>query len=93
MVALAAAEGAEMEAVVFVKGSALGSCVGTSNVPVDTEGVIIGRGEAKTRAAFCPSGLTVGEFCDDGGFEVEKDVVSLLCADKADGGGGRFAAA
>jgi len=40
MVALTAAEGTEMEAVIFVEGSALGGSLGASNIPVDADGLI-----------------------------------------------------
>jgi len=42
VMALAAAEGAEVEAVVFVEGSTMGSGVGTSDVPVDTDRLVFG---------------------------------------------------
>ena len=59
VVALAATEGAKVEMVVLVEGGALGCCVGSSNVPVDAECLIIGGGKTKTGAAFFPNGLTV----------------------------------
>ena len=94
VVALAATEGAKVETVVLVEGGTLGGCVGSSNVPVDAERLIIGGGKAKTGAAFCPNGLTVRKFDEGcGGFEVEENVVPPLCADKADGTGGRLATA
>jgi len=40
--ALAAAEGAEVEAVIFVEGSTMGSGVGASDVPVDTDHLVFG---------------------------------------------------
>jgi len=38
--ALAATEGAEVEAVIFVEGSTMGSSVSTSDVPVDTDRLV-----------------------------------------------------
>ena len=91
--AFAATEGAKVEAVVVVRGSALGNSFGASNVPVDAQDVVVRSGEAKTRVAFRPDGLPVSELGGCGGFKMEEYCVPPLCADKADGGGGRLAAA
>ena len=91
--ALAAAEGAEMEAVVFVEGSTLGSGVSTSDVPVDADRLVFGGDEASSRATFCPDCFAVSKFNESGGFLVEEKVVPPLRTDEADGAGGRLAAA
>jgi len=86
-------KGAEMEAVVFVEGSALGSSIGTSNVPVDTDGLIFWGDKARTQATFCPNCFTVSKFDEGGGFLVKEKVVPPLHTDEADGAGGRLATA
>jgi hypothetical protein len=93
MMAFAAAEGAEVKTVVFMKGGALGGGISASNVPVDAERLVVGSGETETGATFCPDDLPVNKFCGSSGFEVEENGVPPLCADEADGGGGRPAAA
>lgn len=91
--AFAAAERAQVEAVVLMEGGTLGGGFSTTDVPVDAESLVVGGGKAETRVTFCPNGLAVNEFCGSGGFEVNKQGVPPLCADEADGGGGRLAAA
>ena len=82
-----------MEAVVFVEGSALGSSVGASDIPVDTDGLIFQGDKTRPCATFCPNCFTVSKFDKGGGFLVEEKVVPLLHTDEADGAGGRPAAA
>ena len=93
VVAFTTAEGTHVETVVLMEGGALGNCVGSSDVPVNTERLVIGGGKTETRTAFCPGDLPVGEFGWGGGFKMEENGVPPLRADEADGGGGRLAAA
>ena len=94
VVALAATEGTEVEAIVLMERGTLGGGVGTLNVPVDAKGMVIRCGEAKTWATFRPNDLSVSEFCGGGGrFKVKENSVPLLSTDEADSGGGRLAAA
>ena len=82
-----------MEAVVFVEGSALGGTIGTLDVPVDTDGLIVQGDKTRPCTTFCPNCFTIGEFDKSGEFLVEEKVVPLLCTDEADGTGRRPAAA
>jgi len=93
MVALAATERAEVETFIFVEGGTLGNSIGTSNVPINAEGLVVSGDKTKTRAAFCPRDFAVSELGGHGEFEVEKNIVPPLCADEADGAGGRLATA
>ena len=93
MVALASTKGTQVETVVLVNGSTLGGGVSTPNVPVDAESLVVGGGKTKTWATFCPGDLPVGEFGGGGRFEVGENGVPPLCADEANGSGGRLAAA
>lgn len=93
MVSFAPAKGTQVEAVLFVEGGTLRGGIRASDVPVDANNVVVGSGEAETRVAFRPCDLSVGKFGGSGGLEMEENGVSPTCADKADGGGGRLAAA
>ena len=93
VVALTATEGTEMEAVVFVEGSALGGGLSASNIPVDADGLIFWGDKAQAWATFCPNRFAVTELDKGGGFLMEEKVVPPLCTDEADGAGGRLAAA
>ena len=93
MVTFTATERAHVEAVVLMEGGALGGGIGTSNVPVNAKGLVVGGGETETRIAFCPGNLTVSEFGGSTGFKVEENGVPPLRADEADGSGGRLATA
>ena len=93
MVTFTAAERTHVEAVVLMEGGALGGGVGTSDIPINAKGLVVGGGEAKTRIAFRPDDLTISEFGGSGAFKVEENGVPPLHADEADSSGGRLAAA
>ena len=93
MVAFAATEGTCVKTVILMEGGALGGGIRSSNVPVNTECLVVGGGKTKTRVAFCPGDLPVSEFGLSGGFKMEENGVPPLHADEADSGGGRLAAA
>ena len=93
VVAFAAAEGTHVETFVLMEGGALGGGIRSSNIPVNTEPLVVRGGKTETRVTFCPDDLPISEFGWSGGFKMEENSVPPLCADKADGGGGRLAAA
>ena len=64
-----------------------------SDVPVDTEDLVVRHGETEAWVTFGPNNLSVSKFCRGGGLEMKEDGVPLLCADKADGRGGQLATA
>ena len=82
MVAFTAAEGTHVEMVILMEGGALGGGVGSLDVPVNTECLVIRGGKTETRTAFRPGDLPVGEFGWSGGFKMEENGVPPLRADK-----------
>ena len=89
----AATKGTEVEVIVIMEGSTLRGGIRASDVPVDTEDLVVRCGKTKAWVTFGPNNLSISKFCRGGGLEMKEDSVPLMCTDKADGRGGRLAAA